>query len=118
MRGIGHNRTKVAVSYAQRFKTKKENVMNSSGVTSALGSQMQHLTDKSPEFCDGLYFNKELDCTDKVKNPRSSFIFKNNELPSTLISHLKVPKILTSVNATYTEVLGKSFTYEPFQRVK
>lgn len=92
--------------------------MNISGVTSALGSQMQHLTDKSPEFCDGLYFNEELNCADKGKNPENMFIFKIHELPTTLILHLKVPKILTSVNATYTEVLGESFICESFQRVK
>lgn len=70
------------------------------------------------EFCDGLYFNKGLNCTEKVKNSESVFILKIHELPSTLILHLNVPKILTSVSATDIEVFWKSLICEPFQKSK
>ena len=49
------------------------------------------------------------------KNQEVFFVLKIHELLSTLILHQKLPKLLTSASATYTEVYSKALTPEPFQ---
>lgn len=89
--------------------------MNTPRATSAPGSEMQELTGKFTEFSDDLILNKGQKCTEEVEKSGSAFVLKIHELPSTLILHQNMPKLLTSVNATYTEACRKALTSEPFQ---